>query len=89
MLKFLILVAILFVVALGFHWLKDTSGDVALTIGETAYVVDLTTAAVALIVIVLLTMGLVWFIQEILYAPHRLALGWRRRKAEHGPLAAG
>jgi uncharacterized membrane-anchored protein len=49
MLKFLILLAFLFALALGFHWLKDSSGEVALTLGETAYAVDLTTAVVALI----------------------------------------
>ena len=48
MLKFLILVAVLFAVAFGFHWLKTTSGEVALTIGDTAYAVDLTTAVIAL-----------------------------------------
>jgi HemY protein len=87
MLKFLILLAFLFALALGFHWLKDSSGEVALTLGETAYAVDLTTAVVALIATILITMGLVWFIQELLYAPARLSRGWRKRNAEHGRAA--
>jgi HemY protein len=32
-------------------------------------------------------MGLVWFIQELLYAPARLSRGWRKRNAEHGRAA--
>ena len=51
MLKFLILVAVLFAVAFGFHWLKATSGEVALTIGDTVYAVDLTTAAIGLVAV--------------------------------------
>jgi HemY protein len=88
MLKFLILVAVLFAVALGFNWLKDTSGEVALTIGDTAYVLDLTTAAVALIAAILLTMGLLWFLQELVRAPGSLARRWRDRNIERGRNAA-
>jgi len=87
MLKFLFLVACLFALALGFQWLKDTPGEFSLTIGQTVYVLDLTTAAVAALVAVLLIMALIWFIQELLHAPHRLALGWRRRSAEQGRAA--
>jgi HemY protein len=87
MLKFLLLLAFLFALALGFTWLKDTSGEVALTLGDAAYAVDLTTAVVGLIAAILLTMGLVWFIQELIYAPARLTRSWRKRKAEHGRAA--
>ena len=53
MLKFLILVAVLFAVALGLHWLKATSGEVALTFGDTVYAVDLTTAAIGFVALVI------------------------------------
>src|SRR5918997_3611901 len=88
MLKFLIVVAILSGIALGFHWLKDTSGEVVLTIGDVAYAVDLTTAAVALIAAILLTMGLLWFLQELIRAPGSLARRWRDRNIERGRSAA-
>ena len=88
MLKFLILVAFLFALALGFHWLNDTSGELTLTIGDTAYVLDLTTAVVALIGTILLSMGLLWFLQELIRAPGTLARRWRDRNVERGRRAA-
>lgn len=87
MLKFLIIVAVLFLVVLGFHGLKDTSGEVALTIGDTAYAVDLTTAVIALIAGFLVAAGLLWFLQELLTSPRRLATGWRKRNQERGRAA--
>lgn len=87
MLKLLIVVAVVFATALGFHWLKDTSGEVTLTLGSTAYAVDLTIAVIVLLAVILVTMGLIWFVQELLRAPTRLAFGWRRRNLEQGRAA--
>jgi HemY protein len=84
MLKFLILIAIVFAIALGFHWLKDTSGEVSLTIGDTAYAVDLTTAVIAAIAAFVVIVALFWFVREVLRAPWRMAHGWRRRNVERG-----
>ena len=84
MLKLFIVVALLFAVALGFHWMKDASGEVALTLGETAYAVDLTTAAIALLAVILITMLLVWLIQGLMRAPSRMRRRWRRRREERG-----
>ncbi|MDQ3558983.1 MAG: heme biosynthesis protein HemY, partial [Pseudomonadota bacterium] len=87
MLKLLIVVAVVFAIALGFHWLKDTSGEVTLTLGDTAYAVDLTIAVIVLLAMVLVTMGLIWFAQELIRAPARIAFGWRRRNLEQGRAA--
>src|SRR5688572_16834430 len=87
MIKFLVLVAILFAVALGFHRLRDTAGEVALTVGDTVYAVDLTIAVIGLIVAFLVAAGLLWFLQEVLASPRRIALGLRRRNQEHGRTA--
>ena len=87
MLKFLILVGVLFAIALGFHWLKDASGEVVLTLGETAYALDLTIAVIGLLLGFLVAAGLLWFIQELLTSPRRIALGWRKRNQERGRAA--
>ncbi len=57
MLKFLLLLALLFAVALGFHALSNTSGELALTLGDTVYAVNLSTAVVGAIVLVLVGDG--------------------------------
>ena len=87
MLKLLIVVAVVFAIALGFHRLKDTSGEVTLTLADTAYAVDLTIAVIALLGLILVTMGLIWFAQELIRAPARIAFGWRRRNLEQGRAA--
>ena len=84
MLKLLVLVAVLFAFALGFQWLKTAEGEVVLTLGDTAYAVDLGTAAVALVVGALLAIGLLWFVRELVRAPWRFARGWRRRSRARG-----
>ncbi len=87
MIRFLILLAVLFAAALGFTWLKSTPGDVALTLGDTAYSVNLTTAVFALLAAILLGMAFIWFVRELLRAPWRLARGWRHRNQERGRVA--
>ena len=87
MIRFLILLGVLFTAALGFTWLKSTPGEVALTLGDTSYAVDLTAAIVALFAVVLLGMTIVWLVREILRAPWSLARGWRRRSRERGRAA--
>ncbi len=87
MFRLLVLLAILFAAALGFAWLKRTPGDVALTINDTAYVIDLTTATVALIVLVLIGIAVIGLVRVILRAPWRMARGMRHRKHETGRVA--
>ncbi|MGH6923534.1 MAG: heme biosynthesis HemY N-terminal domain-containing protein, partial [Propylenella sp.] len=87
MIRFLILLAILFAAALGFTWLKRTPGEVALSLGDTVYAIDLTTAIIALFVTILLGMTAIWFFREVLRAPWRLARLWRQRGVERGRVA--
>jgi len=82
MLRLLLLVAFLFAIALGLHALSNASGEVALTVGDTVYAVNLSTAVVGAIVIVLVAMGLIWLIRELIRAPWRMARGMRRRNHE-------
>ncbi len=82
MLRFLVLIALLFAVALGFHALSSTSGELALTIGDTVYAVNLTTAVVATLAVVLVAMGLIWFVRALVRAPWRLARSYRQRNHE-------
>ncbi len=87
MFRLLVLLAVLFAAALGFAWLKRTPGDVALTINDAAYVIDLTTATVALIVLVLIGIAVMGLVRFILRAPWRMARGMRHRKNETGRVA--
>jgi HemY protein len=84
MVRFLLFLVVLFALAFGFHQLKITSGEVALTVGDTAYAVDLTTAVIGLVALFLVTAGLLWFIRELFRSPRRLSRGWRQRNAERG-----
>jgi HemY protein len=84
MLKLLILLALLFGAAFGLHRLRQLSGEVVLTLGDTAYAIDLTIALLVLIVGVLLIVGLSWFIRELIRSPWRIRYGWRRRNEERG-----
>src|SRR5688500_7286045 len=87
MLKFLILLAVLFAIALGFHWLKDTSGEVTLTIGDTVYAVDLSIAVIGLLAAFLAAFFLVLIVRAFLNAPGRFVRSRRARNAERGRLA--
>lgn len=84
MIKFLILLAVLFAAAFGFQWLKHTPGDVTLTLGDTAYAVDLPTALVGLVIVALVVMLVIWLVRVLLRAPWSVAHGWRRRNVERG-----
>lgn len=84
MLKLLFLLALLFGVALGFHRLRDLSGEVVLTLGDTAYAVDLTIALIVLVGGVLLVFGIFWFVRELIRSPWRFMHGWRRRNNDRG-----
>ena len=87
MIRLLVFIAVVFAAALGFTWLKSTPGEVAVTVGDTAYAVDLTTAIIALAGTILGGMTAVWLIREIVWAPWRMARGWRRRSGERGHAA--
>ncbi|HSG94250.1 MAG TPA: heme biosynthesis protein HemY, partial [Afifellaceae bacterium] len=54
MIRFLVLLAVLFAIILGFEWLKDAPGELALTVGGTTYAVGLARAAMAIGVVVLI-----------------------------------
>ncbi len=82
MLRLLLLLALLFGIALGLHALSNASGELALTLGDTVYAVNLSTAVVVAIVVVLIAMGLIWFVREIIRAPWRVARGVRHRNRE-------
>jgi uncharacterized membrane-anchored protein len=75
MLKFLLVVVILFAVALGLHALSQVTGEATLTIGDTVYAVDLTIAVLGAVALVLVALGLLWFLRALLRAPWRIARG--------------
>ena len=87
MIRFLVILAVLFGIALGFHRLKATSGEIVLTVGDTAYAVELTTAVIGLIVALIVAVLLVLLVRAILKAPRRITRHGRRRNAERAQLA--
>lgn len=84
MIRFFILLAVLFGIALGFHQLKGTSGEVTMTVNGTAYVVELTTAVIGLIALVVAALVIFLVLRAIFGAPGSLARRWRQRNEERG-----
>jgi HemY protein len=79
MLKFLLLLVVLFGVAFGVHALSNASGELALTLGDTVYAVSLSTAVIGAIVFVLIVMGLIWLLRALIRAPWLISRGIKRR----------
>lgn len=84
MLRFLVLLAILFAIALGFQRISGAAGEVTLTLGEAVYAVDLVTAVIALIALVAAAVVLFIVIRAIARTPGRMARGLRRRNDARG-----
>ena len=84
MARFLFIVVILFAVALGLHSLSQVAGEASLTIGGTVYAVNLTIAVLGAVALMLVTLGLIWFLRALLRSPWRIARGWRRRSRALG-----
>ena len=84
MIRFLILLAVLFAIAFGFQIIAGTAGEVTLTLGDASYAVDVTTAIIALIALLAFALVAFFLVRAILRAPHRMARGMRRRNAERG-----
>lgn len=84
LMKFLVLVAVVFGVAFGLQALSRANGEIALTVGDTVYAVSLTVGTLAALALILVAMGLLWFLAGLLTAPWRIAQGVRRRNRERG-----
>jgi HemY protein len=87
MAKFLLIVVVLFAAALGLHALSQVAGEASLTIDGTVYAVNLTIAVLGAVAVVLVALGLIWFLRAIVRSPWRIARGWRRRSRERGRVA--
>jgi HemY protein len=84
MIRFLILIAVLFAVVLGLEWMKDAPGEVAVTIGDTTYAVGLARGLIGLIVLVLVAMVVLWLVRLVLSAPFRAAHALHARSEARG-----
>ena len=84
MIRFLLLVALFFLAVLGFDWLKDTPGEVALTLGGRIYVVDLARAMAGLIALVAGILIVVWLGSLVWRIPAGTTRALRGRKAMRG-----
>jgi HemY protein len=84
MIRFLILIAVLFAIVLGLEWLKDTPGELAVTIGDTTYAVGLARALIGLILLVLALMVVLWLVRLVLGAPFMAARALQARNEARG-----
>lgn len=84
MIRLLLIIAALFALAAGFEWLKDTPGELALTIGGTVYSVGLAKAALAIVVIAVISVIAYLLFRTVVTAPGRALFAWRGRKVEQG-----
>ena len=84
MIRVLLIIAGLFAIAAGFEWLKDTPGELALTLGGTIYSVGLAEAALALALVAVVSVICYLVFRAVVTAPGRFAFAWRDRKVERG-----
>ncbi len=84
MIRIMLIIAGLFAIAVGFEWLKDTPGKLALTYGGVEYSVGLAQAAIALAVIAVISVIVYLIIRIVWTAPGRALFAWRGRKDERG-----
>ena len=84
MIRLLLIIAGLFGLAAGFEWLKDTPGELALTLGGTVYSVGLAEAALALALLAVVSVILYLIFRALVTAPGKAMFAWRGRKVERG-----
>jgi HemY protein len=84
MIRLLLIIAGLFGLAAGFEWLKDTPGELALTLGGTVYSVGLAEAALALALLAVISVILYLIFRAVVTAPGKAVFAWRGRKVERG-----
>ncbi|MBK1624590.1 heme biosynthesis HemY N-terminal domain-containing protein [Afifella marina] len=80
MIRFLILIAVVFAFVLGFSWLKEAPGEVTLTFADTAYTIGLARAALAALLAIAAGFIVVGLIVLILRFPLKARQSWRRRR---------
>ncbi|MCT8268604.1 tetratricopeptide repeat protein [Afifella sp. JA880] len=80
MIRFLILIAVVFAFVLGFSWLKEAPGEVTLTFADTAYTIGLARAALAALLALAAGFIIVGLIVLILRFPWKARQSWRRRR---------
>jgi HemY protein len=80
---FLFLLAVL-ALGIGFSWLADRPGDLAVTFGGYQYEVTLMVAAVAIVAIVAAVMILWWLLKSIWNSPYAVARHFRARRRDRG-----
>ncbi|MBZ8134948.1 heme biosynthesis protein HemY [Afifella sp. IM 167] len=80
MIRFLLLIAALFAVVLGFSWLKDAPGEVTVIFAGTAYTIGLARAVLAALILLFAALVVVGLIVFLLRLPMKARLSWRQRR---------
>jgi HemY protein len=84
MIRLLLIIAALFALAAGFEWLKDTPGELALTLGGSVYSVGLAEAALAMAIVAVISVIGYLIFRAVVTAPGKAIFAWRGRKVEKG-----
>ena len=87
MVRALLIIIGLFAIAVGFEWLKDTPGELALTFGGNVYSVGLAQAALAVLVVAIVAIVIYLILHALWLAPGRALFAWRDRRIAHGRAA--
>ncbi|MBN7757876.1 heme biosynthesis protein HemY [Nitratireductor aquimarinus] len=84
MFRILFYLVVVFVLGLGFAWLAERPGDLAITFSGYRYEVSLMVAAVGIVAIVAAVMILWWLIRSIWTSPYTVARYFRVRRRDRG-----
>ena len=84
MIRVVFFLIVLAALALGFAWVADRPGDVAVTWLGYHIETSLTVAALGLIVLVLVLMFVIWLVRAVLRSPEQMSMFFRHRRAMKG-----
>ena len=87
MIRTLFIIIALFAIAFGFVWLKDTPGELALTVGDTVYSIGLAQAVLLFVIVCVVSIIIYLVLRLVWIAPGRALFAWRDRRTEQGRAA--
>ena len=87
MIRTLLIIVGLFAITAGFVWLKDTPGELALTVGGNVYAIGLAQAVLLVVIVSAISVIAYLALRLIWIAPGRALFAWRDRRSEQGRAA--
>ncbi len=87
MIRTLLIIVGLFAITVGFVWLKETPGELALTIGGNVYSIGLAQAVLLVVIVCAVSVIAYLALRLIWITPGRALFAWRDRRTEQGRAA--